>query len=93
MPNGGVTKKTFVESPAETQLAILFDQQVEMIDALNKLRCKDANIQEHCAEQWNICDKRFKNIEKQIYRIFGVVAFVTVTVPPLAFFVLELWKG
>ena len=83
MPNGGITKQTFMESDPKTQMSILYDQQTEMIKKLDNLQNKDSNIETHCEERWHSCDKRFKNIEKNWYKLAGIMLFISLIAPTI----------
>jgi hypothetical protein len=83
MPNGGVSKNTFIESDPKTQMSILYDQQTEMIKMLNRLQNKDTNIENHCETRWHECDKRFKNIEKNWYKLAGIILFISLIAPTI----------
>lgn len=83
MPNGGITKQTFIESDPKTQMSILYDQQTEMIKKLDNLQNKDTNIENHCEERWHSCDKRFKIIERNWYKLAGVIIAISLLVPTI----------
>ena len=84
MPNGGVTRDTFKHADINSQLSILYDQQLEIIRSMDKLRIHDTDQCSRCAERWIDCDKRFKVIETNWYKIAGALILLGAGMPFLS---------
>lgn len=91
MPNGGVTRDTFKHADTNSQLGILYDQQLEIIRSMDKLRIHDTDQCSRCAERWIDCDKRFKVIETNWYKIAGALVLLGAAVPFLSKLILKYW--
>lgn len=91
MPNGGVTRETFMHADTSSQLSILYDQQLEIIYSMKKLRLQDSEQCSRCAERWLDCDTRFKSIEKNGYKIAGALVLLGATVSLLPYLIGKHW--
>lgn len=93
MPNGGVTRDTFKHADINSQLSILYDQQLEIIRSMDKLRIHDTDQCSRCAERWIDCDKRFKVIETNWYKIAGALVLLGAVTPLVTKIIIKLWIG
>lgn len=82
-PNGGVVRDTFERADTNSKLRILYDQQHEIIQSIKSLKDSDSNIAEHCVTQWQGCDERFKKVERNWYKITGIILFLAAIGPAL----------
>ena len=97
MPNGGVTRKTFEDTPTDGKLNILFDQQAHMIQAMRDMKILDIDQQtqynKQCAQRYKECDNRFKVIELGWAKLVGGVLLMAVVMPVISTMVIHaLWK-
>lgn len=83
MPNGGVTKETFLKSDTDAKLSILFDQQQDIIYSVQELRDNESSIHLHCQDQWSSCDTRFKKLERTWYKLAGAMVLAATVAPIL----------
>lgn len=90
MPNG-ITKETFLNADTDSKLDILFDMQVEAIQAIKALQCKDSKINAHCREQWKNCDSRFKKIERNWYTLAGGLLLLATVMPFISTLIIKYW--
>src|SRR6056297_752711 len=90
LPNG-VTKETFLNANTDSKLDILFDQNQELIQVVKTLQCKDNKINQHCQEQWQTCDTRFKKLERHWYKIAGGLVFLAAAAPFISTLIIKYW--
>lgn len=86
MPNGGVTKETFQCMDADAKLNVLFDQQSDMILSITDLRTQDSNAGVSLATQKDLCDHRFRKIEKVVYMGLGGAGLLSFSAAIIAIF-------
>lgn len=91
MPNGGVTKETFLKSDTDAKLSILFDQQQDIISSVGELRDNESSIHIHCQDQWATCDTRFKRLERTWYKLAGAMVLAATVAPILITLALKYW--
>jgi len=98
MANGGITKQFFETLKSEQKLDALFDQQVEIIQALKEMQQvhKESKTcisqqKEYCNTTLDIqrerCDARFKKLERFAWIALGIVLTLNVIVVPVVVYI------